>query len=92
MIGLGNDYLVNSEFAWAKSPSKNLLGYFPRSSVPVTRHNRDITPYTLSPCSSCCGERVCGVWKASVTEAGLGGHLSGKNRLNEMSDLGNLGD
>ena len=44
MIGLGNDYLVNSEFAWTKTPSKNLLGYFPRSSVPAARPNRDITP------------------------------------------------
>ena len=44
MIGLGNDYLVNYEFAWTKTLSKNHLGYFSRSSAPAARPNRDITP------------------------------------------------
>ena len=38
------------------------------------------------------GERVCRGLLSSGREDGLGSHLSGKNRLNEMSDLGNLGD
>ena len=85
MIGLGNDYLVNYEFAWTKTPTNNLIGYFPHSLRPWCthqyRHNpwtpsllaphaasRDITPYTLSPCSSCFVERVCRGLLSSGTE------------------------
>ena len=60
MIGLGNDYLVNSEFAWTKTPSKNLLGYFSYSSVPTARPNRDITP--THPLSLLLMLRREGVW------------------------------
>ena len=92
MIGLGNDYLVNYEFAWTKTLSKNHLGYFSRSSAPAARPNRDITP--THPLSLLLMLRREGVWGllSSGRDGGLGGHLSGKNRLNEMSDLGNLGD
>ena len=73
MIGLGNDYLVNYEFAWTKTPSKNLLGYFSLSSVPAARPTKEIkgrtpsvteeneTPQTLSTKHEEQGERVCGV-------------------------------
>ena len=54
--------------------------------------SKNISP--IHPLSLLLMLRREGVWGllSSGTEVGLGGHLSGKNRLNEMSDLGNLGD
>ena len=49
MIGLGNDYLVNYEFAWTKTLSKNHLGYFSRSSAPAARPTKEIKACTHLP-------------------------------------------
>ena len=92
MIGLGNDYLVNSEFAWTKAPSKNLLGYFPHSlrprCTPQYRHN-PCTPSLLAPHAAsrgCMGFIV--FWEGGCVQDFLGCLLLSGLRRWSVAGLG----